>query len=75
MKCEVCGIGIREQKKIDEAFSIDGRWIAVEHIPAEVCSHCGEITIGAKTAERIRASVRDGKQPQEKVEMNVYEFA
>jgi YgiT-type zinc finger domain-containing protein len=74
MKCEICGIGIREKKNIDEAFFIGGHWLAVEHIPADVCSHCGEITIDAKTGERIRQLVRSEKYSQ-KIEMDVFEFA
>ena len=74
MKCNVCGVGTREPKTIDEAFLIDGRWIVVEHIPAEVCSHCGEVSFDAGITDRVRQIVQSGKRPRTAIEADVYEY-
>lgn len=75
MKCTVCGIGVRERKTVDEAFFMNGRWVVVEHIPADVCSHCGEVTFDADIAEHVRKIVHSGKRPRTAIEANVYEYA
>ncbi len=75
MTCEVCGVGTREQRRIDKAFEIDGRWVVVEKFPAEVCWHCGEVTIAGDVAEEIRRIVREGKSGRIALEADLYTFA
>lgn len=75
MKCEICGVGTRLPKSVSEHFFINGKWILVEHIPAEVCSHCGEATFSAETAEHIRLIVQSGTPPRTAIYTDVYEYA
>ncbi len=75
MKCEVCGVGTREQRLIEKAFEINGRWVVVEKIPAEVCWHCGEVTIAGDVAEEIRRIVRERKSGRITIEADLYTFA
>lgn len=75
MTCEVCGVGRRERKTVDEAFLVNGRWVVVEHIPADVCSHCGEISFDADIGERVRQIVQSGQRPRIAIEADVYEYA
>jgi YgiT-type zinc finger domain-containing protein len=75
MKCEICGVGERVPKNVNEHFFVDGKWVLVEHIPAEVCTHCGEATFDEETAEQIRQLIQSGKPPRTAIETFVYEFA
>ncbi len=75
MTCEVCGIGTRERKLVSEAFLVAGKWVVVENIPAEVCSHCGEVTFDGSIAERVRHIVQSGQRPRGEVKADVYEYA
>jgi HTH-type transcriptional regulator/antitoxin MqsA len=75
MKCTVRGIGVRERKTVDEAFFVNGKWVVVEHIPADVCSHCGEVTFEADTGEKVRQLVQSGQKPHSAIKADVYEYA
>lgn len=75
MNCEVCGVGVRKRQRVREVFFVNGQWIAVENIPADVCPHCGEVTFDADTAEHVRSLVRTQQRPSTTVEMGVYDFA
>ena len=74
-KCEVCGIGERRQTTTNEAFFVNDRWVVVERIPVDVCSHCGETTFDAGTAERVRQIVQSGQPPRAAIEADIYEYA
>ncbi len=75
MKCEICGVGTTINKSVCERFFINGNWVLVENIPAEVCSHCGEPTFSADTGEDVRQLVQSGKSTGKTVETVVYEYA
>lgn len=75
MTCKVCGIGNREKRLVSEAFLVTGKWVVVENIPADVCSHCGEVTFDGTIAERVRQIVQSGQKPRGEVRADVYEYA
>ena len=74
-QCHVCGSTEAEEKYIDMVFQIDGRPVLVEHIPAEVCTRCGEETFSRETTERIRRMVHGEGKPVKSISMDVYAFA
>jgi hypothetical protein len=53
-------------------FTIDGRRVLVEHIPAQVCERCGEDSFSSATAERVRRLVHEEGQPHATVTMDVF---
>lgn len=57
--CHVCGNTTARSEYVNEIFTIDGRHVLVEHIPAEVCTRCGDPEFSAETAEKIRRAVRE----------------
>jgi len=57
--CQYCGSETAEHVT-RSAFWIDGRWMAVENIPARVCQCCKEQFYDDETVERI-AAIREGR--------------
>ena len=52
--CGVCGANSFRNEAVTEVFDVDGRRVLVEKIPAQVCTHCGEISFRSETAEIVR---------------------
>jgi len=73
-KCEVCGGREFRQEEVEETFHVDGRYILVEHIPATVCTRCGEKTFDADTAEGVRRRLHGESKPLRSVEMEVFSY-
>ena len=74
-RCHVCGATESRTEDVSEVFVVDGRRILVEHIPAQVCVHCGEATFGRETTEKVRRMVHGGAEPVGVVRLEVFEFA
>ena len=72
--CPVCNSSQSQVELVEETFKIDGRYILVDRIPAEVCRQCGERSYSRETTEKVRRLVRCGASPRESVSMPVYEF-
>src|SRR5207253_9233457 len=43
-QCHVCGGTASREDFVNEVFTIEGRRVLVEHIPADICERCGEAT-------------------------------
>jgi YgiT-type zinc finger domain-containing protein len=74
MKCEVCGIGVRKSQLISYKLLLEDKLVVVEHVPADVCNHCGEITLTPETVERLQQTVWQSRLPIRMLETPVYEF-
>lgn len=74
-ECAVCGCKESRSEVVDEVFKIDGEYVLVERIPAEVCSRCGEQSFSLETAETVRRMVSKGVIPTRSIEMRVFQFA
>ena len=72
--CPVCGCKKSRMEKVDEVFSLGGEYVLVEHIPAEVCTRCGEQSVSIETAEAVRLSIMGGATPYRSIQMRVFEF-
>jgi HTH-type transcriptional regulator / antitoxin MqsA len=73
-KCHVCGSTTAKNEFVSEVFTIDGRRVLVEHIPAQVCERCGEATFSRETTEKIRRLVHDAN-PSKTVSLDVFALA
>ena len=73
--CPVCGCKQSRMEQVDDVFKIDGEYVLVEGIPAEVCTRCGEQSVSLKTAEAVRQAVNGGAAPARSIEMRVFDFA
>jgi YgiT-type zinc finger domain-containing protein len=74
-KCHVCGATAAREEIVSEVFTIDGRRVLVERIPAQVCERCGEATFSRATTEKVRRLVHGEGRPVGTVPMDVYEMA
>ena len=72
--CAVCGCKGSRTDLVDEVFNIEGEYVLVEHIPAEICTRCGEQSVSIETVEAVRLTVKGGDVPYRSVLMRVYEF-
>ena len=73
-ECTVCGCKQSRTDLIDEVFQVDGAYVLVEHIPAKICTRCGEQSISLKTAEAIRKAVSGGEPSVRSIQMQVFDF-
>ena len=73
--CTICGSDERQGKLVEEVFRIDGQYVLVDHIPANVCNRCGEEAFSRETAERIRLLVRGEARPARSIAVKVFEFS
>jgi HTH-type transcriptional regulator/antitoxin MqsA len=72
--CQVCGGTAARNEFVSEVFTVDGRRVLVEHIPAQVCERCGEPTFSRQTTERVRRLVHEAR-PAKTVSLDVFALA
>jgi len=65
----------RKKSFVSEVFLIEGKPALVEHVPAKICSGCGEVIFAIDTTEHIRAMLHSPSQPTKRVSVPVFEFA
>jgi YgiT-type zinc finger domain-containing protein len=54
MKCSIQGCpGEYEQRLVLHTVRQKGRVIVIDHVPAEVCSFCGDVLFSAEIVHRI----------------------
>jgi len=70
--CHVCGFTTSREDFVSEVFTIDGRRVLVEHIPAQVCERCSEATFSRTTTERVRSLIYGGGTPIRTVPLDVF---
>ena len=65
--------GEYEEKEVIHTVRYHGQVIVIDHVPAEVCSLCGDVLLKPETVRRIETLLRSGTQPTSTVP--VYEYA
>jgi YgiT-type zinc finger domain-containing protein len=74
-KCSVCASQESREEFVDEGFQIDGKYMLVDHIPANVCARCGEETFSREKTEKILLMVHGQAKPKKSITLEVFEFA
>lgn len=74
-KCHVCGSEAARNEFVSEVLEVDGQRVLVNHIPAQVCTRCGEAAFSRETTERIRLLVHGAGRPVRTVPLDVFELA
>ena len=74
MICEVCGRAEREHRLIRYHLSVGDQLVVVDHVPAEVCPNCGEVSLMPDIVERLQETVWRRRVPARLIETPVYEF-
>ena len=74
MKCSIVGCpGEYEERQIIHTVRHGGQVIVLDHVPAEVCSVCGDVLLKPETVRRIEALLQATVPPARTVPL--YEFA
>jgi len=74
MKCSIEGCpGGYEKRQIVHTVRYHGQVIVVDHVPAEVCSVCGDVLLKPETVRQIEALLRTTTRPAGTVPL--YEYA
>ena len=74
MKCSITGCpGEYEERHIVHTVHHGDHIIVINHVPAEVCSVCGDTLLKPETVRRIELLVRTPTQPVGTVPL--YEYA
>lgn len=74
MRCEVCGVGERQEKAIRYCLAVGEQFVVVENVPAFVCDRCGETTLQPNVVERLQNTVWSSNRPVRLLETRVYDF-
>ncbi len=74
MKCTLAGcLGGYEERLVTHTVRHRGKLVVFDHVPAEVCSVCGDVLLKPETIRRIEAMLASGEEPVSTVPM--YEYA
>ena len=74
-RCHVRGGTSAREDLVSEVFTIDGRRVLVERIPAQLCERCGEPTFSRATTEKVRRLVHGEGRPVRTVPLDVFAMA
>lgn len=73
-KCVFCGGKVSEEK-VTFVYDEDDKYFFVEHVPAEVCTKCGERTYSPAVTEDILRFSKHKIKPVKTVKVPVFDFA
>lgn len=74
MKCSIQGCpGEYETKNVVHTVRHRGQVVVIDHVPADVCSVCGDTLFAPVTVRRIENLLREATGPTSTVPL--YEFA
>ncbi len=74
MKCSLQGCpGEYEPRDIPHTVRHQGRIVVIDHVPADVCSVCGDVLLKPETVRHIEALLRQEAKPASSVPF--YEYA
>ena len=73
MKCSIAGCpGEYEAQTIAHTVRHHGRLIVIDHVPAEVCSICGDVLLAPDTVRHVEALLQDSAGPARSVPLYEY---
>ena len=74
MKCSIEGCpGEYEERRVVHTVRHKGQVIVIDHVPAEVCSVCGDVLLRPETVRHIEELLRTPTSPAGNVPL--YEYA
>ena len=71
-KCVFCG-GQVSRQQVTFLYDDDDNYFFVEHVPAEVCTKCGERTYSPEVAEKLTRLAKKG-HPTRTIQVPVFNF-
>lgn len=74
MNCSIEGCpGTYEERLVVHTVRYHGQVIVIDHVPAEVCSVCGDVLLKPETVRRIEQLLRNSTEPTRTIPL--YEYA
>ena len=74
MRCSIQGCpGEYEPQEITHTVRHEGRIVVIDHVPAEVCSTCGDVLLRPETVRHLELLLRQEIEPASTVPL--YEYA
>lgn len=74
VECSIQGCpGEYEERDVTHTVRHQGEVIVIDHVPAEVCSICGDVLLRPETVRRIETLLREKREPAARVPL--YEYA
>ena len=73
-KCVFCG-GRVEKKSVTFTYEAAGNFLFVEHVPAEVCTKCGEKTYSPEVTDELLKFAKKKTKPAKILNVPVFDFA
>jgi YgiT-type zinc finger domain-containing protein len=77
IRCYYCG-GATEPQLVDDLYAEGGVYVAVEHVPADVCRQCGERYYSPQVTERLVSLTGQAQRcavPGSRANVFIYDFA
>ena len=74
MKCVFCG-GMLEEKVVTFTYEEGDKYLFVEHVPALVCSKCGERIYSPEVTDKLLKFAKDEFRHVKTIEVPVFDFA
>ena len=73
MRCSIDACpGTYESDTVVHTVRHAGKVTVIDHVPAEVCSTCGDVLLAAETIRRIEVLLEQRMQPMTTVPLYVY---
>jgi YgiT-type zinc finger domain-containing protein len=73
MKCSIEGCpGEYEERQIVHTVRYQGQVMVIDHVPAEVCSVCGDVLFKPETVRQIEKLLRTATKPVRMVPLFEY---
>lgn len=73
MQCSIKGCpGRYEERSVAHTVRYHGQVTVIDHVPAEVCSVCGDVLLKPETVRRIEELLRTTAQPSGTVPLYEY---
>ncbi|MCP4403306.1 MAG: type II toxin-antitoxin system MqsA family antitoxin [bacterium] len=73
MKCVFCG-GALKHETVTFHYEDDETYLLVEHVPADVCSHCGERLYAPEVTDALLNVRHERMKPTKVIQVPVYDF-
>jgi HTH-type transcriptional regulator/antitoxin MqsA len=74
MICAVCGQAGFHSAFVTRTFTVDGKLLVVEGIPAEICDRCEAASFSAEVGEQLRRLIHEPHQPVRLIQAEVLAF-
>jgi YgiT-type zinc finger domain-containing protein len=75
MKCVICKVGETRPGKATVTLERDGTTLVIKHVPADICTNCGEEYVNAETTEFLLKTAEEAVESGVQVSVRNYEAA